>query len=240
MSNTGMKLDKLRALRDEVPVVELPIPTEELLTRYETLYTGAVSDVLREMTLLDQCLPYMIMPLRDDMKVAGIAFTIRSNVDPTTTGEMETRADMLGQMHDHAIVIWNANGEDYAAHWGEVMTATSKSRGCRGAIIDGGIRDTVQVLAQNFPIWYRYRTPNGSLARCKITGYQVPIQVGNVIIRPGDIIFADIDGVVIIPRVHAYDVLVRAEEIRSGEKVIRQWVDDGVSAEEIVDRGGYF
>ena len=147
---------------------------------------------------------------------------------------------MLGQMHEHAIVIWNANGEDGAAHWGEVMTATSKSRGCRDAMIDGGIRDTMQVLAQKFPIWYRYRTPNGSLARCKMTGYQVPIQVGSVIIRPGDIVFVDIDGVVIIPRVHAYDVLVRAEEIRSGEKVIRQWVDDGVSAEEIVDRGGYF
>lgn len=62
---------------------------------------------------------------------------------------------------------WNA----LVSHWGGGMTRASQRRGVRGAIIDGGIRDTKDILAQEFPIWYRYRTSNGSLSRCKITGY---------------------------------------------------------------------
>ncbi len=236
----GMNLEKLKALRDTIPDVEFPMPTADLLARYEALYTGAVADVLREMTLMDQVLPADIIPLREEDTVAGIAFTIRSNMDPTTEGEMETRAEMLDQIQEHAMIVWNVNGEDEAAHWGEMMTATSKSKGARGAIVQGGLRDTRQVLAQDFPVWYRYRIPNGSLARCKITGYQVPIQIGKAVIKPGDVILADLDGAVVIPREHAVAVIERAEAIRSGEAEIRDWVEDGVSTTEIVDRGGYF
>lgn len=235
-----MHLAKLKAVRDAVSTTALPIPVAELCARYEGLYTGAVNDVLREFVLMDQALPHKIVPLRDDMKVAGIAFTIRSAKDPTVGGEMETRAHMLEAIHDHAICVWDTAGEDEAAHWGEMMTATARQRGARGAVVDGGLRDTHQVLAQGFPIWYRYRTSNGSLGRCKITGFQIPIVIGKVIIRPGDVIFADIDGALVVPRDIAYNVLVRAEEIQSNEQSIRQWAESGVSAGEIVGRGGYF
>lgn len=235
-----MNTEKLQNIRETVDPVEFPIPEAELCQRFERLYTGAVNDVLREMCLTHVALPAAIAPLRDEMVVCGPAFTIRSNADPTLTGELEGRVRMLDKIRPGHICIWNANGEDHASHWGEVMTAASRKRGCRGAVIDGGIRDTKGILGQNFPIWCRYRTSNGSLSRAKMTGYQVPIQVGGVIIKPGDIILADIDGVLVISRKIAWEVLQRAEQIEKNEIEIKEWVEAGLSTEEIHDRGGYF
>lgn len=235
-----MNLDKLRSIRDHVEQVELSIPEDELCTRYEKLYTGAVNDVLRELCLTHVALPPQIMPLRDEMVVCGFAFTIRSNADPTLAGELELRVKMLEEIRPNHVCVWNANGDDGASHWGGVMTQASAKRGCRGAIIDGGIRDTKDILSQNFPIWSRYRTSNGSLSRAKMTGYQVPITVGGVLIKPGDVVFADIDGVIVIPRKLAVPVLQRAEQIERNEGEIKEWVEAGLSTEEIHDRGGYF
>jgi 4-hydroxy-4-methyl-2-oxoglutarate aldolase len=239
MSNK-MKTEKLRSLRETVEAVTFPIEEAELCRRFERLYTGAVNDVLRELCITNIALPPQIAPLKMDMVVCGPAFTIRSNMDPTITGELESRVEMLDKLKPGDICLWNANGDDQASHWGEVMTAASIKRGVRGAIIDGGIRDTHGILKQNFPIWCRYRTSNGSLSRAKMTGYQVPVMVGTVIIKPGDIILADIDGAIAIPRKIAYDVLLRAEEVEKNEGEIKEWVAAGLSSEEIHSRGGYF
>ena len=235
-----MHLEQLRLMRDTLQPVPLSRPEEEIISRYEKLYTGSVNDVLREMCLTEQALPPTIMPLRDDMVLAGFAFTIRSTADPTLEGELELRVKMLDELKPNMVCVWNSNDHDIASHWGGVMTRASRKRGVRGVIVDGGIRDTKDILEQKFPTWYRYRTSNGSLSRDKITGYQVPVLVGGVIIKPGDLIFADIDGVVVIPRQHVETVLARAEAIESNEDEFKEWVDAGLSAEEIQNRGGYF
>ena len=107
-------------------------------------------------------------------------------------------------------------------------------------MIAGSILDTKQILAQKFPVFYRYRVSNGSLGRCMITHYQVPIRIGKVTVRPGDIIFGDIDGVLCIPREIAYEVLLRAEGIEKNELDIFAWVHQGDTISEIIDKGGYF
>ncbi len=235
-----MQVDRLQEMRDSIESFDLTIPIEDLAKRFEKLYTGAVNDVLREMCLPNQGLPSSIVPLRDEMVVCGEAFTVKAVKDPTMGGELELRVKMLDELKAGHVVIWNANGEDHASHWGGVMTRAALHRGCRGAIIDGGIRDTKDILDQEFPIWYRYRTNHGALSHTKIVGYQVPIYVGEVIIKPGDILLADIDGALVIPRKIAVEVLQRAEQIERNEGEIKEWVDAGLSAEEIHDRGGYF
>lgn len=240
MSKNLMDLDALTEFLDGFELTPFEIPEEELCERYEQLYTGAVNDVLRELTLMDQALPISIMPLKMEMCKAGIAYTIRSNPDPTVTGEMDIRARMLDEMPSNCCVVWDAGEEVEASHWGEVMTASAKARGARMAVINGGIRDTRQVLRQEFPVFYRYRTSNGSLGRTKITGYNTPIRIGKTYIKPGDVIFGDIDGVVVIPRTLAYKVLLRAEEIKGNEKVMKTMVCEGFSAVEMVKNGGYF
>jgi regulator of RNase E activity RraA len=239
MSNK-MDTDRLKQMRDNVEQVRLSIPEPELCARYEKLYSGAINDVLREMCLPNQALPPQIMPLRDEMVVCGPAFTVKAVKDPTMGGELELRVKMLDELRPGHVVVWNANGQDNASHWGGVMTRASIKRGCRGAIVDGGIRDTRDILDQKFPVWYRYRTSTGALAHTKIVAYQVPIFVGEVIIKPGDLVMADIDGALVIPRKIAVAVLERAEAIERNEGEIKEWVDAGLSAEEIHDRGGYF
>ena len=240
MDNNLMKLEKLIEKLDRIDGIEFPISDQELCERYENLYTGAVNDVLREATLMDQALPITILPLQFEMRAAGIAFTIRSNPDPTVKGEMDIRAQMLDDMPKNCCVVWDAGNEDEAAHWGEVMTASAIARGARCAVVNGGLRDTIQVLRQDFPIFYRYRSSNGSLGRTKITGYNIPVRIGKVYIKPGDVIFGDVDGVVAIPRSIAYDVLLRAEAIKQQEREMRTWVHEGFSAQEMVKNGGFF
>lgn len=235
-----MKLEKLIAAREFVSTKPFPVPVKELLARYEKLYTGAVSDVLREHCLLDQALPGYFRPLNDDDVVAGIAFTVKSAPNVKITGEMTFRTEMLDAMGADSFVAWDASDDEKATLWGGVMTATAAGKGVRAACIDGGIRDTHQIKNKKFPVYYKHRIPNGSLGRCLITHYQVPIKIGDVLIKPGDVLLADIDGVICVPRDLAYDVLVRAEEILANEKKIFGWVADGQTIQQITAKGGYF
>lgn len=220
--------------------VALPISDGELSGRYEALYTGAVNDILREMDLLYQALPPTIMPLERDMKVAGPVFTIKGMKSLTVEGEMEQRAAMLEAITSHSVVVWDTGDDDLSAQWGEVMTKAAIRAGCRGAIIDGGVRDTQLVLDQGFPVWCRYRTSNAMLGRFRMVGYQTPIRVGEVTIYPGDVVFADIDGAVVVPRRLAMEVLERAEAIKRDEQEYKRWIDEGMSPTEVVQRGGTF
>lgn len=235
-----MKLDQLKAARGERTLEPFPIADRELCERYEALFTAAVNDVLRERNLTRQTLPHNIMPLRENMKVAGPVFSIKGSKSLLVKDEMRERAEMLESIPANSVVVWDTSNDDESAQWGEVMTMAAKKRGCRGAIVDGGVRDTDRVLPQNFPVFVKYRSSNGMLGRFRITGWQIPIRIGDVDIFPGDIVFADIDGAIIVPRSIAHEVLLRAEEIAKEEGELKKWVEEGLSATEIVDRGGYF
>ena len=235
-----MNLENLIASREGISNVEFPICKKEWLSRFENLYTGAVNDVLREFCLLDQALPGRIVPLREYRTVAGFAFTVKSAPNVKIQGEMEFRVQMLDEMHEDAFVVWDTSRDSKATLWGGVMTATAKGKKLKAACIDGGIRDTHQILEADFPVFYEYRTSNGSLGRCLITHYQIPIKIGDVTIKPGDVVLGDIDGVLVVPREIAFDVLVRSEEIRENEKKIFGWVNEGQTIQEIKAKGGYF
>lgn len=235
-----MNLEKLIAARETISTKEFPIPVPELLSRFEQLYTGAISDVLREFALLDQALPGHLKPLRPERTVAGLAFTVKSAPNVKITGEMTFRTQMLTELKGDSMVVWDTSNDEKATLWGGVMTATAVGLGVKGAIIDGGIRDTHQILEKDFPVFYKHRIPNGSLGRCLITHYQIPIKIGDVVICPGDVVMGDIDGVVVVPRDIAFDVLVRAEEIKANEKKIFSWVAEGQTLHEITEKGGYF
>jgi len=237
-----MNLEQLEKARSFDPTLSFPIPESELCKRFAALYTGAVNDVMREFLLLDQTLPHDLVPLVDGKKFVGPAFTIKSAKDPSVRPqqEMEGRAKMLTQITAGCVCVWDTNRDNTASHLGGMMTNSALKGGAVGAVIDGGIRDIHQILEADFPVVYRYRTPNGLLSRASVIGFQVPIQIGTVIIYPGDIVFADYDGVIVMPRARAYDILMRAEELVNFEKDIETWIREGQSATDIVAKGGYF
>ena len=235
-----MNLERLIEEREGISKISFPISDKEILSRFEQLYTGAVNDVLREFCLLDQALPGRILPLREYHTVAGFAFTVKSSPNVKIQGEMEFRTQMLDDMKEDDFVVWDTSRDSKATLWGGVMTATAKGKKLKAACIDGGIRDTHQILSADFPVFYEYRISNGSLGRCLITHYQIPIKIGEVTIKPGDVVLGDIDGVLVVPRNIAYEVLIRAEEIKENEKKIFSWVKEGQSVQEITQKGGYF
>jgi regulator of RNase E activity RraA len=235
-----MNLEKLIETRENISNAVFPIPDKELLSRFEQLYTGAVNDVLRESCLLEQALPGRILPLREYRTIAGFAFTVKSSPNVKIKGEMEFRVQMLDDMKEDDFILWDTSRDNKATLWGGVMTATAKGKKLKAACIDGGIRDTHQILEADFPVFYEYRISNGSLGRCLITHYQIPIKIGDVIIKPGDVVLGDVDGVLVVPRYIAYDVLIRSEEIKENEKKIFGWVHEGQSIHEITQNGGYF
>lgn len=235
-----MKLEDLEADRQVDPKSPLPLPEKEICERYEKIFTAAVNDALRECKLTRQTLPNGLMPLRDHMRAAGFAFTIKGAKNLTLKNEMAQRAEMLDAIAADSFVVWDTSLDTESAHWGECMTMAAQRKRCRGAVVDGGVRDTDQVLNLGFPLWVRYRSSNGMLGRFRISAWQTPIQMGNVIVNPGDLIFADIDGALCVPRHLAVPVLVRAEEIANGESELKRWINEGMSAVEIVKRGGYF
>lgn len=235
-----MKLEDLEAERHIDATSPLPLPEQEICDRYEKVFTAAVNDALRERKLLRQTLPNGIMPLRDNMKAAGFAFTIKGAKNLTLKNEMASRAEMLDAITENSFVVWDTSLDLESAHWGECMTMAAQRKKCRGAAVDGGVRDTDRVLELGFPLWIRYRSSNGMLGRFRISAWQTPILMGDVIVNPGDLIFADIDGALCVPREHAVPVLIRAEEIANGESELKQWINSGMSAVEIVKRGGYF
>ncbi|MFW5981477.1 MAG: RraA family protein [bacterium] len=170
MGKSKMHLNKIREARDShQELVDLPVPVEEMCERFERLFSGAVSDALRERILFNQVLPHDILPLERDMVLAGTAFTMKSVKASHTEGEMEFRGRLLQEVSENDVCIWYTGGDETSAHWGEIMTLTSRSRGARGAVVDGGLRDTKQVLQHNFPFspysqWLAGSLPSGGIS----------------------------------------------------------------------------
>jgi regulator of RNase E activity RraA len=222
------------------PAVLFPIPVAEMRERYLALYTGAVNDVLRfNYNMHATSLPPEFAPLRENMKMAGLAFTVKGGPDITTEGEFEMRAQMLEDLHPDSVVVWDCTGDTVTSQWGEVMTMAALKLKCRGAVVNG-IRDTMAILALGFPVFHKYKANTGMLGRFRMYHYQKPVLMGEVKVQPGDWIFGDIDGVIAIPQNIAYDVLLAAENILHKEEEIRHMVESGMKPTEVVKNGGYF
>jgi regulator of RNase E activity RraA len=217
-----------------------PISVAEMRARYLKLFTGAVNDVLRfKYKMHASSLPAEFAPLRDEMMLAGQAFTVKGGPDVTTDGEFEMRAQMLESLHADSVVVWDCSDDRVTSQWGEVMTMAAMRAGCRGAVVNG-IRDTRAILSQQFPVFHKYRTSTGMLGRFRMYHYQKPIMMGELRVCPGDWIFGDIDGILAIPGQIAYDVLLAAEQVLNKEVEIKAWIRSGLRPTEVVARGGYF
>ena len=125
-----------------------------------------------------------------------------------------------------------AGGTKRCAYWGELLTATAKKRGAVGAVLDGWHRDTRQVLAQDWPVFSCGCYAQDSSVRTQVVDFRCRIEIGGVEIQDGDIVFGDLDGVLIIPKEIAPEVIQKALEKARGEKKVRKAIESGMSATE--------
>jgi regulator of RNase E activity RraA len=204
----------------------------------DELYTPVVGDVLDALGRFHQFLPQPVQPLRENMKVAGRAMPVLM-ID--VHGEQEhpfgKLTEALDQLQAGEIYV-AGGGAMRCAYWGEILTATARTRGAVGAVIDGYHRDTPKVLEQNWPVFSRGRYAQDSRVRTQVADFRCPIEIGGVWIQPGDLIFGDLDGVVIIPRALEREVLARALEKARAENLVRREIEGGMSSTEAFKKYG--
>jgi regulator of RNase E activity RraA len=118
------------------------------------------------------------------------------------------------------------------------LTATARTRGANGAVVNGYHRDTPMVLEQNWPVFSRGRYAQDSGVRTQVANYRCPIEIGGVWVNPGDLVFADLDGVLIIPKEIENEVITRALEKARAEKVVRKDIENGLSSTDAFKKYG--
>lgn len=217
-------------------------PDSTLIERLAAIpYTGAVSDILDEMGYRSQTLPASIQSIVPGETLAGRALTLRGErSDCDDPGIVYVPfLKMLGGIRAGDVLVYETNDE-VAAHLGELSSETAKFRGARGVVIDGGARDTEYMVRRGFPVFCRYRTPRDILGRWQLKEYNVPIAVGGVAIEPGDFVLGDRDGVLIIPRRVAEEVITKAEEVVHTENLVRKAILEGVLPLDAYNRYGRF
>ena len=221
----------------------------ELCSRLEKTYTPAVCDTLDEMGFMHQAMCSGFSPIIPQAAIAGPAFTMEEaktrkstrlkDYDPEFVAKV--LADLFGTMQKGQVAVVNTNAIYGAGAWGELMSTTCKYYGgVKGAVVDGPIRDIGRILDIEFPVWARGNIPTDSIGRVDLVGIGGPIWCGGVRVNPGDIIFADCDGVVVIPvkDVDLKEVVEKAEEVVRLERRSREEIRQGKSLLDVYKKYG--
>jgi len=214
---------------------------QEICERYGKLYSGAVADMLDKKGHRDQILPYYITPFTKADRVCGIAFTGQGYPAASTADDdTNERLGMLDSITPHTVSVWACGGHLESAHWGEIMSTAARERGCLGAVVDGGVRDVPYIDEMNYPVFARFKCVASSIGRWNIRHWQVPVRIGTTVIYPGDFVFADTDGVVVVPKNLIEEVLVDAEDVFVREGGMRRELRQGMSMKEAHKKYGAF
>lgn len=194
------------------------------------LYTPVVGDILDALGRYHQCLPQPIQPMRENMIVIGRAMPVlMTDVHGPQAKPFGLLTEALDDLRPGNVYL-GGGANMRSAYWGELLTATARARGAVGAVIDGFHRDTPRVLEQNWPVFSRGRFAQDSCVRTAVTAFRCPIEIGGVWVEPGNLVFGDLDGVVIVPRSIEIEVATRALQKARGEKVVRKAIEGGMSA----------
>jgi 4-hydroxy-4-methyl-2-oxoglutarate aldolase len=138
-----------------------------------------------------------------------------------------------------SVLVLAAN-DNVAAHFGELSAEVLRARGVRGAVIDGSTRDAASISRLRFPTFVRYRSPQDSVPRWRVTDWGETITIGGVRIALGDVVVADLDGVVVVPRRIAAEVLTRCERLVGTENKVRTAVRRGMPPLAAYEKFGSF
>ncbi len=203
------------------------------------LFTAVVGDVMDKLGFLKQFLPPQIRPLDPAMVLIGRAMPVlEADVFGESGGNMASDLSQpfglmfraLDNLKPGEIYICTGASPSYAL-WGELMSTRAQQLGAAGAVLDGYIRDTRGILGLGFPTFACGSYAQDQGPRGKVIDFRVPIEIGQVRIRPGDIVFGDVDGVCVVPQEAEQEVFVRALDKARGEKRVQQALLDGMGAE---------
>jgi 4-hydroxy-4-methyl-2-oxoglutarate aldolase len=214
---------------------------ESMLEGMRRFYTPLVSDTMERLGMKTGALHHSIQPVLPDpkLKVCGIAYPCR--VVPTTEYvEIDTLLEMVDSIPEHAFVVVSADQDIGAALWGGLMSARARSRGAVGAVVNGGVRDIEQIADLDFPVFGTYRCITDIRRRGYMARYNVPVYSGGQTIVPGDIIFGDANGVIVIARERFERIYEELERAHGEEQRTQEGLVGGTGAREVFERYGRF
>jgi 4-hydroxy-4-methyl-2-oxoglutarate aldolase len=205
----------------------------------EKLYSAVLADVLDDLGFRDQALEHNIRPVDSSFKLMGRAFTIlATDVYEMPENPYVKELEAVDHLAEGDVVVATTNGSTSSGLWGELLSTAARSKGARGAVIDGLTRDSSKIIEMGFPVFTRGYSPLDSKGRMEVISYGAPIRCGGVLVEPGDIVFGDRDGVVAIPQQVSEEALLRAVDKASGEDEMRQALKRGMGVMEAYNKYG--
>ncbi len=191
---------------------------KDLVEGFGKVATASVADAVDTICGKRGYMSSEIKPRTNDQRIVGPAATVLE----CATDELlppQHALDLIDEASPGSVIVISiAGGFPDVAVWGGLMTAGAVANRHAGAVLDGGVRDLTEIRRDyGFPVYARSVSPGTTLGRFKTVASQVPVEVGGVIVHPGDVIVADVDGVVVVPKDHAGAVLAMAQEIDARE-----------------------
>ena len=214
---------------------------DALQEAFAGLYVPVVCDALDRLGYRSQAMHHRLRPL-DPARCTfvGRARTIRwMETDYIVTDDPYGKEiDVMDSLVPGDVVVHSTDHAGTNAPWGELMTTVARSHGALGCICDSQIRDCRRIIELGFPVFYRGIRPVDSMGRGRVIAYDVPVRCGEVLVHPGDLVFADFDGVVVIPKAVEADAIGLAGDKASKETASRNELLSGRTLREVYDRYG--
>ncbi len=211
------------------------------------LFTALVGDVLDKMGYQHQFLAPTIKPLRQDMVTIGRAMPVleadvftektEGTHNPLMNKPFGIMFEALDSLQPDEVYICSGSSPRYAL-WGGLMSTRAIKLGAAGAVVDGYSRDTPEILHLNFPTFSMGGYAQDQGPRGKVIDYRLPIEFNGIRVNPGDIVFGDLDGVIIVPKETVNDAFEAAIEKARGEKLVKRALEEGMSTVEAFAKFG--
>lgn len=205
------------------------------------LYTAVLSDVLDELGFRDQALPAAIRPLDDAVTMAGRARTgLYREVYDVRAGENPYALEiaLVDDLKRHEVAVFGCGGSTRIAPWGELLSTAARARGAAGCLTDGFVRDIRAIRRMGFPVFHAGIAPLDSKGRGKVAEIDVPIACAGVRVVPGDLVFGDADGAIVVPQAVESEALDRAFAKVRGENRTREELEQGAKLADVFARHG--
>lgn len=205
----------------------------------DDLYVAVVSDVLDASGLLHQAMDERLRPLAPGMRLIGRAHTVlTTDVFERPAEPYRLEIESVDALKPGDVMVASTNHSQRTCFWGELLSTAAVARGATGCAIDGHTRDALRIMEMGFPVFTTGFRPVDSSSRSTVVGYGVPVEVGGVIVNPGDIIFGDFDGIVVIPPDHLEPVVTAAHKKVTSENSSRDMLKSGATLRDVYDRFG--
>ena len=210
----------------------------ELINEFRNVATASVADAVDKVSGRTGFLPEAFKPRINDKKIVGPAVTVLEG--PTDEFVPPQHAlDAIDEADAGSVIVISTNGTTNVALWGGLMTAGAIANKHEAAVLDGGVRDLVEIKRDfDFPVYSRCVSPGTTLGRIKTLASNVEVSLGGVIVHPGDIIVGDVDGVVVVPKDDAEEVLAFAKEIDAREAEQAKLILESGSLREGLEKYG--